>query len=47
MYLLFRYHGIMPGQFYKMGFGEKQIVRSMMIYEIKQRIKEIESMGVE
>ncbi len=43
MYLLFRYHNIMPSRFYKMGYGEREIVRSMMHYEIEQRKKEIDS----
>lgn len=43
MYLLFRYHSIMPKQVYEMGFGEKQIVRSMMHYEMEQRVKELKS----
>lgn len=43
MYLLFRYHNIMPKKFYKMGYGEREIVRSMMHYEMEQRQKELDS----
>lgn len=42
MYLLFRYHNIMPKEFYEMGYGERVIVRSMMHYEIEQREKSTE-----
>ena len=31
----------MPMEFYKMGFGEKQIVREFMHYEIDQKNKEV------
>lgn len=42
MYLLFRYHDITPRQFNEMGFGEKQIIKSFMHYEIEKRNEEIE-----
>ena len=29
MYLLFRYHHIMPGEYEKMGFGERTVVRNI------------------
>ena len=40
MYFLFKYHHITPMQFYNMGYGEKQIVREFMHYEIDQMNKE-------
>ena len=40
MYFLFKYHHITPMQFFKMGYGEKQIVREFMHYEIDQINKE-------
>ena len=40
MYYLFKYHHIMPMQFYSMGNGEKQIVRAFMHYEIDQMNEE-------
>lgn len=42
MYLLFRYHDFTPMQYYEMGFGEKQIIKSFMHYEIEKRNEEIE-----
>ena len=42
MYLLFRYHHIMPGEYEKMGFGERTVVRAFMHYQIEQMNEEIE-----
>lgn len=47
MYLLFRYHNIMPGQFKEMGAGQQQIVHAFMNFEMQQRQKEIESIKEE
>ncbi|MDY4028103.1 MAG: hypothetical protein SOY46_02410 [Butyrivibrio crossotus] len=43
MYLLFRFHNIMPMKYHQMGYGERQIVRAFMHQEIDDRNKEIES----
>ena len=40
MYYLFKYHHITPMNFYKMGYGEKQILKEFMHYEIDQMNKE-------
>lgn len=40
MYLLFRYHNVMPSIFQKMGPGERQILKNFMYYEIEEKIKE-------
>ena len=40
MYYLFKYHHVMPMQFYSMGNGEKQIARAFMHYEIDQMNEE-------
>ncbi len=42
MYLLFRYHHILPSVWEEMGFGEKTIVRAFMHHEIETRNEEIE-----
>lgn len=42
MYLLFRYHHIMPGEYEKMGFGERTVVRAFMHYQIEQMNEEVE-----
>ena len=36
MYYLFKYHHITPMEFYNMGYGEKQILKEFMHYEIDQ-----------
>ena len=47
MYLLFRYHNIMPGQYRDMGYGEKQVVRAFMHYEIEKRNEELKTLEAE
>ena len=42
MYLLFRYHHIMPEKKKKMGFGERTVVRAFMHYQIEQMNEEVE-----
>lgn len=42
MYLLFRYHDILPSSYQEMGFGERIVVKAFMHYEIEQRNAEIE-----
>lgn len=42
MYLLFRDHNITPAQYYRMGYGEQQVIRAFMHYEIEQKAREIE-----
>lgn len=41
MYLLFRFHHILPNQIRDMGLGEKTVLRAFMHYEIEQRNEEI------
>lgn len=41
MYLLFRYHHIMPSQYHEMGFGERRVVSAFMHYEVEKRNEEI------
>lgn len=45
MYLLFRYHHIMPSQYHEMGFGERRVVSAFMHYEIEKRNEEIEKLN--
>lgn len=37
MYLLFRYKNITPSEYYRMGKGEKTVLRAFMEVEIKDR----------
>ena len=41
MYLLFRYHDILPSQFVEMGLGERTVLRSFMHYEVEKRNQEV------
>lgn len=43
MYLLFRYHHIRPSQYFKMGYGERQVIKAFMHYQIETMNKEIEN----
>lgn len=36
MYLLFRYHHILPSAYFEMGIGEKTVLRAFMHYQMKQ-----------
>lgn len=47
MYLLFRYHNVLPGQYRDMGYGEKQIARAFMRYEVEKRNEEIKRLEEE
>lgn len=40
MYFLFRYHNVMPGAYRDMPYGEKQVVRAFMHWELDERKKE-------
>ena len=44
MYLLFRYHHILPSQCKNMGFGELQVIKAFMHYQIEKMNEEIEKM---
>ena len=41
MYLLFRYHHVMPGQYREIGFGERKVLAAFMHYEVEKRNEEI------
>lgn len=45
MYLLFRYHNILPSQVNAMGYGEYVVTRAFMHFEVDSRNKEIESIN--
>ncbi len=47
MYLLFRFHGILPSAYINMGYGERTVTRAFMRYEIAQRNEEIEAINEE
>lgn len=44
MYLAFRFHHMKPSEFYEMGYGERQVLRAFLHYEIEQRNREVEFM---
>lgn len=44
MYLLFRYHHVLPKTYYDMLPGERIVTEAFMNYEIEERIEELESM---
>ncbi len=44
MYLLFRYHHILPSQCAAMGFGEWNVVRAFMHFQVEKQNEEIERM---
>lgn len=37
MYLLFRWHNILPGQFYSLGMGEKSVLYAFVKQEEEER----------
>ncbi|HHV75536.1 MAG TPA: hypothetical protein GXX41_13060 [Thermoanaerobacterium sp.] len=43
MYLLFRYHHILPADYYNRKAGEKRIIHAFLAKEIEDRNKEIEA----
>jgi len=44
MYLLFRYKGILPSDYYWKPAGEKLIIKAFLLREIEEREKEKEEM---
>lgn len=44
MYLAFRFHHMKPSDFYEMGYGERQVLRAFLHYEVEQRNREVEAM---
>lgn len=48
MYLLFRYHNVLPSKWRDMGFGERTVLKSFIRKEIQDRKKELNALkGVE
>ncbi len=45
MYLLFRYHHILPSQFNEMGFGEQTVVKAFMHYQVEKQNEAIAEMN--
>lgn len=42
MYLLFRYHHMTPMQYFRMGYGERTVIKAFMHYEAEKRNEELE-----
>lgn len=40
MYLAFRFHGILPSRYMETGYGERQVLRAFLHYEVEDRNKE-------
>lgn len=45
MYLLFSYHHMTPMQYYDMGYGEKQVIKAFVHYEIEEKKRQIDSLN--
>lgn len=45
MYLLFRFHHILPSQYYGMGFGERTTLKAFIHYEVEKRNEEMEKIN--
>lgn len=45
MYLLFRYHHIMPADYYWRKVGEKKIIRELLSREMNERKKEADALN--
>ena len=45
MYLLFRYHHILPSQFIEMGYGERNVMKAFMHYQIEKTNEELEKIN--
>lgn len=45
MYLLFRYHSIMPNDYFNRKAGEKKIIAAFMHHEIDDRNKEADEIN--
>ena len=43
MYLLFRYHDILPSKWINMGYGERTVLKTFIRKEMEDRKKEIDS----
>lgn len=44
MYLLYRYHHMLPSTYFTLPIGEKIVVNAFVSYEIEKRIEESESL---
>lgn len=44
MYLLFRYHDILPSTWDNMGYGERTVLKGFIRKEMEDRQKEIDAM---
>lgn len=45
MYLLFRLHHWKPEDYYRMGYGQRMVVKKMLYQELEERNEEVESIG--
>ena len=43
MYLLFRLHHWEPERYYNMGYGQRMVVKQMLMMELEDRRKEADS----
>ncbi len=47
MYLLFRFHNVLPNQYRNIGYGERIILNAFMDYQMEQMNEEIKALGGE
>lgn len=45
MYLLFRYHHVLPSEYKNMGAGEQSVLKAFMHYQIEKMNEEIEKLS--
>ena len=45
MYLLFRYHHVLPSTYQNMGLGERTVVKAFMHYQVEKMNEEMEKIG--
>ena len=45
MYLLFRYHHILPSQFIEMGYGERNVMKAFMHFQVEKTSEELEKIN--
>ena len=46
MYLLFRFHNILPSQYRDIGYGERIVLQAFMDYQLEEMQEEIAALGL-
>ena len=45
MYLLFRFHNILPSQYRNIGYGERIVLQAFVDYQLEEMQEEIAALG--